>query len=327
MVGLLPLCAVTVFDGRALGSAPGVEASLSEVRRGAPGADGLHPRSDSSSATRDAGSARSWTKTKLRRVLAKMLDEKEFLSPYGIRSLSRYHAEHPYVFQVGGQEYRRVLPAGGVRYRHVRRQLQLARADLDAGQRPDHPGPAAVLHCTTATTSPIECPTGSGRQMNLYEVAEEIARRLASIFLRDKHGRRPVYGAAGSSRRIRTGATTSCSTSTSTATTEPVSARATRPDGPGSSPGPCMSSRPPRPSRPSSSARRPLSWKSSRRKIGRPKARLAATRVDMGQPLYPSLYQINTRVWLTELSRSLGRPATLDDVPDAELDRAGRDGI
>ena len=83
--------------------------------------------------------------TKLRRVLAKMLDENEFLSPFGLRSLSRYHADHPYVIHAGGQEYRVVLPAGRVRHRHVRRQLELARPDLDAGQRPDHPGPAAVL--------------------------------------------------------------------------------------------------------------------------------------------------------------------------------------
>ena len=83
--------------------------------------------------------------TKLRRVLAKMLDENEFLSPYGIRSLSRYHADHPYVIHAGGQEYRvSYLPAesdtgmfgGNSNWRGP---------DLDAGQRPDHPGPAAVL--------------------------------------------------------------------------------------------------------------------------------------------------------------------------------------
>ena len=83
--------------------------------------------------------------TRLRRVLAKMLDESEFFGPYGIRALSRYHAEHPYVFNVGRPGVPRRLPARRVRLRHVRRQLQLARAGLDAGQRAHHPRAAAVL--------------------------------------------------------------------------------------------------------------------------------------------------------------------------------------
>ena len=106
----------------------------------------VDPRPARSPASRAAGSPSILDETKLRRVLAKMLDENEFLSPYGIRSLSRYHAEHPYVIHVGRPGVPRRLPAGRVRHRHVRRQLELARADLDAGQRPDHPGPAAVLH-------------------------------------------------------------------------------------------------------------------------------------------------------------------------------------
>ena len=60
--------------------------------------------------------------------------------------------------------------------------------------------------------------------------------------------------------------------------------------------------------------------------MARPGARLAAG-ADMREPLYPSLYQINTRVWLTELSRALGRPATLDDMPDADLDRVAGMGF
>ena len=90
----------------------------------------------------------------------------------------------------------------------------------------------------------VECPTGSGRQMTLYQVAEEIARRLASIFLRGQ-GRPPagLRRRRRSSRTTRTGATTSCSTSTSTATTAPASAPATRPAGPASSPASCTCSR------------------------------------------------------------------------------------
>ena len=131
--------------------------------------------------------------SRLRRVLSRMLDENEFLSPYGLRSLSRYHLEHPYVIHVGGTEYRvPYLPAesdtkmfGGnsnwrgpiwmpVNFLVVRALLQY------------------YLYYGKDFT--VECPTGSGQQMNLYEVAMELSRRLSSIFLRDSDGRRPVYG-------------------------------------------------------------------------------------------------------------------------------------
>ena len=108
---------------------------------------------------------------KLRRVLATMLDEDEFLSPYGIRAVSRYHAEHPYVFRVGDHEYR----------------VSYLPAESDTGMF------GGMFYGDAFT---IECPTGSGRRMNLYQVAEEISRRLVSIFLRDAAGRRPVYGGA-----------------------------------------------------------------------------------------------------------------------------------
>ncbi len=75
--------------------------------------------------------------SRLRRILSRMLDENEFLSPYGIRALSRYHAEHPYVFSAQGQgiAHRVIyLPAVSSGHRHVRRQLELARADRDAGR-------------------------------------------------------------------------------------------------------------------------------------------------------------------------------------------------
>ena len=133
--------------------------------------------------------------TRLRRILAIMLDEQEFLSPYGIRALSRYHAEHPYVFHAGGQEFRvAYLPA-----------------ESDTGMfggNSNWRGPIwmpvnglivrALLQYYTyyGDAFTIECPTGSGRKMTLYQVAEELTRRLASIFLRDEKGRRPVYGGA-----------------------------------------------------------------------------------------------------------------------------------
>ena len=124
-----------------------------------------------------------------------MLDEDEFLSPYGIRSLSRYHAHTPYVFHVGDQEY----------------QVSYLPAESDSGMfggNSNWRGPIwmpvnalivrALLqyYAYYGNSFTIECPTGSGRRMTLYGVAEEIARRLSAIFLKDGDGRRPVYGGA-----------------------------------------------------------------------------------------------------------------------------------
>jgi hypothetical protein len=124
-----------------------------------------------------------------------MLDEKEFLSPYGIRSLSRYHAEHPYVFKVADQEYR----------------VSYLPGDSDTGMfggNSNWRGPiwmpvnALIIRALLqyyayyGNDFTVECPTGSGRQMNLYQVAEEISRRLSSIFLQTKKGYRPVNGGA-----------------------------------------------------------------------------------------------------------------------------------
>ncbi len=122
-----------------------------------------------------------------------MLDESEFLSPYGIRSISRYHLEHPYVFTAGGQEFR----------------VQYAPAESDSGMfggNSNWRGPIWMpinvllirsllnLYQYYGDDFRVECPTGSGKLMNLFEVSKEIAERLTRIFVRDEHGRRPVYG-------------------------------------------------------------------------------------------------------------------------------------
>ena len=194
MVGLLPLCAVTVFEGELLTKYPELAQRLRRFLEARPELRTfIHDPAKQGQGGRRLGALLD--EPKLRRVLEKMLDEQEFLSPYGIRALSRYHADHPYVFHVGNQEYRvTYLPA-----------------ESDSGMfggNSNWRGPIwmpvngliirALLqyHTYYGDTFTIECPTGSGRRMNLYQVAEEIARRLASIFLRNEEGRRPVHGGA-----------------------------------------------------------------------------------------------------------------------------------
>ena len=130
---------------------------------------------------------------RLRRILTKMLDENEFLSPFGIRSLSKYHKDHPYIFNVGNHEYRvDYLPAEST-------------SGLFGGNS-NWRGPVWVPVNALIVRSllsfyeyygdnfKIECPTGSGNMMNLFEVAKEIVERLAKLFIRDEHGYRPVFG-------------------------------------------------------------------------------------------------------------------------------------
>jgi hypothetical protein len=192
MVGLLPLCAVTVFEGKMLERYPAVQNRFRTFLEARPELRSfIHDPVQSGHAVRRLGAVLD--EGKLRRVLSKMLDEREFLSPYGIRALSRYHAEHPFVFRVGDQDYRVAYLPG----------------ESDSGMfggNSNWRGPiwmpvnALIVRALLqyymyyGDRFTIECPTGSGRKMTLYQVAEEITRRLTSIFLRDDRGRRPVYG-------------------------------------------------------------------------------------------------------------------------------------
>jgi len=118
-----------------------------------------------------------------------MLDENEFFGPYGIRSLSKFHLDHPFVFNTGGQEYK----------------VQYLNTGMFGGNS-NWRGPVWMpvnvllirgllnLYQFYGDEFKVECPTGSGKYMTLYEVAKEISRRLSSIFLRDAHGKRPIYG-------------------------------------------------------------------------------------------------------------------------------------
>ena len=238
---LLPLCAVTVFEGEFRDKYPEIMQRFQGFLEARPELSTfIHDPGKTGYAGRRLGAILD--ETKLRRVLAKMLDENEFLSPFGIRSLSRYHAEHPYVFHTGGQAY-------GVGYVPGESDTGMFGGNSNWRGPIWMPVNALIIRALlqyypiTATTSRSSVPTGSGRHMTLYQVAEEITRRLASMFLRDKDGRRPSMAARRSFRRTRTGAIASSSTNTSTATTAPASARVTRPGGPGSSPAPCTSSR------------------------------------------------------------------------------------
>jgi len=192
MVGLLPLCAVTVYNRELREKYPEVGQQVSEFlstrpeltafihNPGKPGQNGRFMASVLNEAN-------------LRRVLTVMLDEKEFLSDYGIRALSRIHGEHPYRINVEGTEYNvSYLPGdsdngmfgGNSNWRGpiwMPVNIIIVRALLNYYQ---YYGNNFI----------IECPTGSGIMMNLYQVGEEISRRLSSIFLSDEAGRRPVYG-------------------------------------------------------------------------------------------------------------------------------------
>ena len=196
MVGLLPLCATTAIEKWQRDQAPRLVAGFVEHLRRIPELlESIHPTGPGHLGMAERGILALVNQNRLRRILTRMLDENEFLSPYGIRSLSRYHAEHPYVFSAGGQEYRAsYLPA-----------------ESDSGMfggNSNWRGPIwmpvnaliirALMHYFAyyGDNFKIECPTGCGKMMNLFEVAREIAGRLTRIFLRDETGRRPVFGGA-----------------------------------------------------------------------------------------------------------------------------------
>jgi len=192
MVGLLPLCAVTVYPADTVRRLPEFAARAAWFNRNrpdllaninAPGRQGANGRYMLS----------ILDERRLRRVLSCMLDPNEFLSDYGLRSLSRYHLEHPYVFNIANQEFRAsYLPAesdsavfgGNSNWRGpiwMPFNLLILRALLQ-------------MYSYYGDDFKVECPTGSGNKMTLYEVSGELASRLCRIFLPDKNGRRPVYG-------------------------------------------------------------------------------------------------------------------------------------
>jgi hypothetical protein len=192
MVGLLPLCAVTVFDGRLRERHPEVSTAMRDFLESHPQLlRVIHDPAQRGCEGRLMASVLD--ESRLRRVLARMLDENEFLSPHGIRSLSRRHAQEPFVLPIRDRQYR----------------VSYLPAESDSGMfggNSNWRGPVwmpvngLIIRALLQYYSyygdgfTIECPTGSGRLMTLYEVAHELERRLGAIFLRDAQGRRPLYG-------------------------------------------------------------------------------------------------------------------------------------
>jgi hypothetical protein len=192
LVGLLPLCAATVFDADILDGNPefmqrvdAFATHFSDMVPALANRPGPSPEGRAMLSLVDEG--------RLRRILTTMLDESEFLGPHGIRAISRRHLDQPCVFDWGGQEYVvRYLPAesdtgmfgGNSNWRGpvwFPMNLVILRGLLQA-------------HRYYGERFKIECPTGSGNEMTLLEVCAEISRRLTATFTRDEHGRRPVYG-------------------------------------------------------------------------------------------------------------------------------------
>src|SRR6185437_13233713 len=192
MVGLIPLFAVETLEPELLDRLPGFKRRLEWFIDNRPDLVG----NVACMRTRGKQERRLLSivgRDQLRRVLQLMLDEQEFLSPYGIRALSRHHDEHPYMLAVNGMDYR-------VKYEPAESSTGLL------GGNSNWRGPVWFpvnyllieslqrFHFYFGEEFKVEFPTGSGHQIHLGEVAAQLSRRLSRLFLRDDHGRRPVFG-------------------------------------------------------------------------------------------------------------------------------------
>lgn len=200
MVGLIPLFAVMTLEPELLEQVPDFKQRLEWFIENRPElkknvacmeTQGMGARRMLALCYASLGEVNSTDR--LRRILTKLLDENEFLSPYGIRALSRYHAENPYIFRADGEEFR-------VSYEPAESSSGLF------GGNSNWRGPVwfpvnyllieslQKFHHYLGDEFKVECPTGSGHWMNLWEVAAELSQRLTRIFLPDDRGERPVYG-------------------------------------------------------------------------------------------------------------------------------------
>ena len=196
MVGLLPLCAATVYPGEVLQRFPRLAERARRFLE-------MHPElaANIASPTKPGVQGRRLlavvNEDKLRKILRRMLDEERFLSPHGVRSLSRWHLENPFVFSFNrGEEIFQVT------YEPAESTTGMFGGNSNWRGPVWMPVNALLIRSLLQLYSyfgddfKVECPTGSGRQATLFEVAKEISDRLVGIFVRGPDGRRPVYGGA-----------------------------------------------------------------------------------------------------------------------------------
>ena len=147
MVGLLPLCATTVIEKwqREHVSRQHWPGLIARLRQMPELMESIHPTGPGHFGVADRGIIALVNPERLRRILSKMLDENEFLSPYGIRSLSKFHEQHPYRLPSERKGVPGGLSTGRIEHRYVRRQLQLAGSGLDAGQCHTYQGAPELL--------------------------------------------------------------------------------------------------------------------------------------------------------------------------------------
>ncbi len=192
MVGLIPLFAVETLEPETLQQLPNFKKRLEWFIQNRPDLR----RNVACMQTPGMGAKRLLaivSREKLQRILQKMLDESEFLSDYGIRAVSRYHATHPYIFHTDGMAFR-------VDYEPAESSSGLF------GGNSNWRGPIwfpvnfllieslQKFHHYLGDDFQVECPTGSGQMLNLWEVAAELAQRLTQIFQHNAASQRPVYG-------------------------------------------------------------------------------------------------------------------------------------
>jgi len=195
MVGLLPLCASTVLEADGILKRHPRLAELVEAfkRRHPELLKHIAPADESFIGYKGRRLLSVCNKHKIEKILAYLVDENEFLGPYGIRSLSKYHLEHPFVLHVDGQEYK-------VQYLAAESNTGMFGGNSNWRGPVWMPVNALILRSLLnlyqfyGDEFKVECPARSGNYLTLFEVAKEIAGRLAGIFVRDESGRRPVYG-------------------------------------------------------------------------------------------------------------------------------------